>query len=73
MRQSGDRIAPIGLQGSKKLQDIFVDKKIPRELRGHWPIIVNSRNEVVWVPFIATSRNHSVDSKSGIKIVCKKN
>ncbi len=73
LRQSGDRIAPIGLQGSKKLQDIFVDKKIPRELRGHWPIIVNSRNEVVWVPFIATSRNHSVDSKSGIKIVCKKN
>ena len=72
-RQSGDRIAPIGLNGSKKLQDIFVDKKIPRELRSHWPILVNNQNEVVWIPFIAASRNHIVDSPSGVKIVCKKN
>ncbi len=73
LRQSGDRIAPVGLQGSKKLQDIFVDKKIPREQRTYWPIIVNSRNEVVWVPFITASRNHVDNSKKSVKIVCKKN
>ncbi len=72
-RQAGDRVTPVGLQGSKKLQDIFVDKKISRDLRMHWPIIVNSHNEVVWVPYIAISSKHIDNTPGGIKIVCKKN
>ncbi len=33
-KRQGDRIRPIGMQGSKKLQDFFIDRKIPRHLRG---------------------------------------
>ena len=56
-RQAGDRVSPVGMEGTKKLQDIFVDAKIPRHLRGLWPVVVNSSNEVVWVPNLVKNRN----------------
>ena len=46
--QPGDRIRLS--YGSKKLQDLFVDAKIERAARQIWPVVVNARNEVVWVP-----------------------
>jgi tRNA(Ile)-lysidine synthetase-like protein len=55
--QSGDRIAPIGMQGTKKIQDIFVDRKVPRSERLTWPIIVSEKNEVALVPRLAQNRN----------------
>jgi tRNA(Ile)-lysidine synthase len=71
-RQSGDRIAPVGIKGSKKLQDLFVDKKVPGSERNIWPIVVNDKNEVVWVPYLAVNRNHITKAKNGLKIVCEK-
>ena len=47
-RQEGDRFAPLGLKGTKKLQDFFVDQKIPEEERNNIPI-VESNGKVVWV------------------------
>lgn len=70
-RLPGDKVHPVGMGGSKKLQDIFVDKKIPREQRDLWPIVVNTKNEVVWVPFIVVSRKHLID-RDGQKITCEK-
>jgi tRNA(Ile)-lysidine synthase len=70
-RQSGDRITPVGINGSKKLQDLFVDKKVPKAERATWPVVVNDKNEVVWVPFLAANRNQ-ITTKNGLMIVCKK-
>jgi len=53
----GDRIYPAGLQGSKKLSDIFIDKKIPQSERLKWPVVVSARNEVVWIPGLSINRN----------------
>lgn len=37
----GDRFHPLGMGGhGKKLQDLFVDAKIPEPLRGSWPVVV---------------------------------
>lgn len=56
----GDRIAPVGMKGRKKLQDIFVDAKIEREERISWPVVVDLvRDEVVWVPRLALSRYYA--------------
>jgi len=38
-RRPGDRFRPLGMQGHKKLQDFFVDAKIPREERGRIPLL----------------------------------
>ena len=47
-RQPGDRFYPLGSPGSKKLQDFFIDTKIPRGERPYVPLVV-SGHEIVWV------------------------
>lgn len=47
-RQRGDRFEPLGLGGTKKLQDFFVDAKIPREERDRIPLICD-QNGILWV------------------------
>lgn len=43
----GDRFVPSGMTGHKKLQDYFVDAKVPREARH--PLLVLGRGEVLWI------------------------
>src|SRR5262249_2154416 len=38
-RRAGDRLRPLGLDGTKKLQDLFVDSKVPRGERDAVPIV----------------------------------
>ncbi len=47
-RRPGDRLAG----RRKKVQDLFVDAKVPRAERDEWPLVV-SGEEVVTVPGIA--------------------
>lgn len=60
-RQPGDRIAPTGLDGSKKVHDLFVDAKIPEYLRDTIPVFVCGE-EVVWIPGYRVSRHFAVPS-----------
>jgi len=48
-RRPGDRFRPVGLNGSKKLQDLFVDRKLPRDERDRVPIVVDESDRIVWV------------------------
>jgi tRNA(Ile)-lysidine synthase len=50
--RDGDRMRPIGLGGTKSLQDLFTDRKVPRELRRTLPV-VEAGGEVVWVAGVA--------------------
>jgi tRNA(Ile)-lysidine synthase len=50
----GDRVRPLGLRGSRKLQDVFVDRKLPRDERWSFPV-VEAAGEVLWVPGIVRS------------------
>lgn len=45
----GDRFQPIGMQESKKLQDIFVDEKVPPTQRRRTPLFVAANGEICWV------------------------
>lgn len=63
-RQNGDRIYPVGMSGSKKLQDVFVDKKIPHNMRDIWPVLVNTKNEIVWLPSLVVDRRAVKDPSS---------
>jgi tRNA(Ile)-lysidine synthase len=51
----GDRVRPLGMSGSRKVQDVFVDRKLPRKRRATWPI-VSMRSEVLWIPGMVRSR-----------------
>jgi tRNA(Ile)-lysidine synthase len=50
--RDGDRMRPVGLGGSKSLQDLFTDRKVPRALRRTLPV-VESGGEIVWVAGVA--------------------
>lgn len=48
----GDRMRPEGLGGSKKLQDIFTDSKVPSSVRHRVPVVCIG-DDIAWVPGIA--------------------
>lgn len=47
-RRPGDRISPLGMKGTKKLQDVLVDAKVPRDERDRVPVVADARG-IVWV------------------------
>ena len=48
-RRPGDRLRPLGAAGRRKVQDIFVDRKVPRASRDTTPIVVDALGRIVWV------------------------
>jgi tRNA(Ile)-lysidine synthase len=47
-KMPGDRFCPLGMKGTKKLQDFFIDEKIPFEEREKIPL-VESGGKIIWV------------------------
>ncbi len=47
--RAGDRIHPLGMRGHKKVQDVFVDTKIPQSLRPGFPV-VEINGQIAWIP-----------------------
>jgi tRNA(Ile)-lysidine synthase len=45
---NGDRFKPLGLGGTKKIRDFFIDQKIPREKRENIPVLAGTK-EILWV------------------------
>lgn len=68
-RKDGDKIIPLGMKGSKKIKNIFIDCKVPKDLRNSVPIIVFD-NEVGWVVGLRVSDNYKItkDTKKLLKI-----
>jgi len=53
----GDRMRPAGLGGSKTLQDLFTDRKVPRALRRRLPVVTTEQGEIVWVAGVAVGES----------------
>ena len=47
--EEGDRFQPLGMTGEKKLQDFFVDEKVPRRMRGRVPLLCATDGRIAWV------------------------
>ena len=62
-RREGDRFFPPGTVGRKKLQDYFVDRKIPKLLRDRIPLF-EANQEIVWIGGYAFSEKARVTSKT---------
>lgn len=59
----GDRMEPYGMDGSKKLQDIFTDLKIPKARRANWPVVECS-GEIIWLPGYRIARGWELRSEN---------
>ena len=67
-RKSGDRIQPVGMNSSKKIKDIFINDKIPKEAREVIPILV-LKDEIVWIASVRG--NEKFKSVKSEKIIVK--
>ncbi|WP_297638654.1 tRNA lysidine(34) synthetase TilS [uncultured Clostridium sp.] len=72
-RKNGDKITPMGMSGSKKLKDIFIDMKIPKDKREELPIIVFDDN-ISWVLDVKLSNIYKVTKETDniLKIIYKR-
>lgn len=66
-RRPGDRLQPLGAPGRKKVQDVLVDRKVPKDDRDRVPIVTSESGQIVWVagevlaePFRVTSLTTTV-------------
>ncbi len=55
-RKDGDKIEVKGLEGRKKVSDIFINEKIKISDRKLWPIVLDSKDNIVWIPGIKKSK-----------------
>jgi len=59
----GDKIMPFGMHETKKLQDVFVDKKIPRADRAHAAVVIDDK-KILWVVGVIASEAVRVTQKT---------
>jgi tRNA(Ile)-lysidine synthase len=59
----GDRIRPLGMEGTRKVKDVFIDHKVPRARRLDTPLVV-AGDEVVWIPGLVRSRQALVTPRT---------
>jgi len=62
--REGDRIALPGLNGEKKVQDLFVDAKVPRWRRRRVALVVDAHDHVLWVVGHRVSARHPVTERT---------
>ena len=72
-RKDGDRITPLGMKGSKKLKDIFIDMKIPKEKRDEIPLI-QFNDDISWIVGIKMSDKFKItkETKHILKVSVKR-
>ncbi|HUB03938.1 MAG TPA: tRNA lysidine(34) synthetase TilS [Solirubrobacteraceae bacterium] len=68
----GDRIAPIGLGGTKTLQDLFVERRVPRRERDR-VAVVEAGGEIAWVAGLVTSERFKVTpaTREAVRLSCR--
>ena len=54
-RKFGDRMSVKG-SGTKKIKDIFIDKKVKVSDRDLWPVVVDAKGVIVWLPGLKKSK-----------------
>ncbi len=61
-RNDGDKIEVLG-SGTKKIKDIFIDSKVEKQERNIYPIVTDSKDNILWLPGLKKSKYDK--SKSG--------
>jgi len=54
-RKDGDYMYVKNMKGRKKINDIFIDSKIPNSIRDEYPIVTDNTGEIIWIPGIKKS------------------
>ncbi len=55
-REEGDKMVIKNMKNNKKLKDIFIDSKLTKEERETQPVVVDSDNNIIWLPGLKKSQ-----------------
>lgn len=70
-RHNGDRIKVKNMNGTKKVNEVLINSKIPKTKRDLWPIVVDSNDEIIWIPKVKKSKyNRRKDEECDIMYKC---
>ena len=70
-RRNGDRISVKNMNGTKKVNEVLINAKIPLSKRDLWPIVVDSTDKIVWIPKVKKSKyNRLKDEDCDIIFKC---
>ena len=69
--KAGDRVRPFGLEADKKVKEILIDRKIPRDERWGRPVVCDYRGEILWIPGVIRSSHAPVTPKTRRTIVLR--
>lgn len=70
-RRPGDRLRPLGAPGSRKLQDVLVDRKVARESRDTVPIVADASGTIVWVAGVTVADHCRVTAPEAGVVILK--
>ena len=70
-RRPGDALRPFGMKGRKKLQDVLVDRKVPRAERDRVPLVVDAADKILWVAGHAVAEEARVTSRTRSVVILK--
>jgi len=62
--KAGDRIRPFGLDAEKKVKEIMIDRKIPREERWGRPAVCDAKRTILWIPGVVRSAHAPVTAST---------
>lgn len=66
-KKDGDYIELLGLNKKKKVKEIFIECKIPIRQRNNYPVLVDSKNNILWLPNLKKSKfNKKINEKYDI-------
>ncbi len=63
-RKLGDKMSIKNMNGSKKVSDILINSKIPKNKRDNWPIVVDSNDKIIWIPKVKKSKYNRLKEES---------
>jgi tRNA(Ile)-lysidine synthase len=65
-RRDGDRFRPLGMAGTKKLKEFFIDSKIRAELRDQVPLVVygDGGRKIAWIGELRLSDDVKITEKT---------
>jgi tRNA(Ile)-lysidine synthase len=70
-RRPGDRMRPAGVQGSQKIQDLMVNRKVPRDERDRVPIITTAAGQIAWVVGLAVGEEFAIQPHTTAVLLLK--
>ena len=70
--QQGDVFQPLGLQGQKKLSDLFIEQKIPLNQKQEIAVLENGNGDIVWVAGMRLDERYKVSENTKKVLIFEK-